>query len=170
MNEQRIPLKQLNPVQAPTAPEVPVVEPDTSRVGPGRQVSLNFALSLESGEDIENNLQDAPLNCVIGDGSLLPGFEDAMHGMRAGDSLDVVLAPEQAFGQPNEDNVQRFPLYRFPPDMELAKGLMLSFDGKGDYSQTGVVQDFDKHYVTIDFNHPLAGRRLRFRVRLHAVE
>ena len=107
---------------------------------------------------------------MIGDGSLLPGFEEAMRGMRAGESLDVVLAPEQAFGQLNEDNVQRFPLYRFPPDMELAKGLMLSFDGKGDYSQTGVVQDFDKHYVTIDFNHPLAGRRLRFRVRLHAVE
>jgi FKBP-type peptidyl-prolyl cis-trans isomerase SlpA len=168
---QRIDIKQLDiPAQPQSAPEA-IVDAAPGTIAAGRRVSLNFAVSLESGADIANNLDAAPLSCVIGDGNLLPSFEAALAGLRAGDTLDVLLPPEQAFGAVNEDNVQKFPLYRFPPDLVLSKGLMVDFaDGRADYSQAGVVLDFDKHYVTVDFNHPLAGRTLRFRAVIHAVE
>ncbi|MDR2213434.1 MAG: peptidylprolyl isomerase [Pseudomonadales bacterium] len=141
------------------------------KVAPGRRVSLNFALSLESGEDIENNLAAAPVVCVIGDGSLLPGFEAALAGLCAGDAVDVVLPPEQAFGASNDDNVQKIPRYRFPPDLALSEGLLVDFaDRQASYSQAGLIRAIDARYVTVDFNHPLAGRSLRFRARIHAVE
>lgn len=168
---QRIDLKQLDTAVAQTNASEAIIEAPAGTVAAGRRVSLNFALSLKNGADLENNLGGAPLGCVIGDGNLLPGFEAALTGLRAGDTLDVVLPPEQAFGLVNEDNVQKFPLYRFPPDLVLSQGLMVDFaDGRADYSQAGVVLDFDKHYVTVDFNHPLAGRALRFRAVIHAVE
>jgi FKBP-type peptidyl-prolyl cis-trans isomerase SlpA len=167
---ERIQVRQLDASAAPaTSAFTDDFAPGT--VAPGRRVSLNFALSLENGEDVENNLDGAPLNCVIGDGSLLPGFEAALTGLRAGETLDVVLPPEQGFGGVNDDNIQKFPLYRFPPDLVLSKGLMVDFaDGRVGYSQAGVVVEFDKHHVTVDFNHPLAGRDLRFRAVIHAVE
>lgn len=165
----RIEVRQLDTAEPVAVAEVATAEP--GRVAQGRRVQLNFALSLENGEDIENNLSRAPVSCVIGDGNLLPTFEAALMGLRAGDSIDVNLPPEQAFGVHNEDNVQKFPLYRFPPDLVLSKGLMVDFaDQRADYSQAGVIKDFDKRYVTVDFNHPLAGRGLRFRAVIHAVE
>jgi len=143
---------------------------DPAVVAEGRRVHLNFALSLENGEDLENNLEKAPVSCVIGDGSLLPSFEATLMGLRAGETVDVQLSPEQAFGVYNEDNVQKFPLYRFPPDLVLSKGLMVDFaDQRADYSQAGVIKDFDARYATVDFNHPLAGRAVRFRATVHAV-
>lgn len=166
-----IKVKQLDPQAELVARAAPPPEAEPGVVAPGRRVQLNFALSLENGEDIENNLERAPLSCVIGDGNLLPNFEEVLMGLRAGESVDVLLPPERAFGPVNEDNVQKFPLYSFPPDLVLSKGLVVDFaDQRAGYSQAGVVVDFDKRYVTVDFNHPLAGRTLRFRAVIHAVE
>ncbi|MDR0779200.1 MAG: FKBP-type peptidyl-prolyl cis-trans isomerase [Pseudomonadales bacterium] len=162
----RITLRQLD-IAAPQA----VAHDSPGVVAVGRRASLNFALSLATGEDVENNLGAAPLSCVIGDGSLLPSVEAVLMGLGAGATVDVMLPPEHAFGHRNDDNVQKIPLYRFPPDLALSQGLMVDFtDQRVGYSQAGVVRDFDKHYVTVDFNHPLAGRSLRFRAVIHAVE
>jgi len=80
-----------------------------------------------------------------------------------------MLEPEAAFGTINEDNIQKFPCYQFPPDLQISKGLVVDFADRSGYSQAGVVQEFDSRYVTINFNHPLAGRSIRFRVKLYEV-
>jgi len=140
------------------------------QVGAGRKIRLHFALTLENGAIIEDNFARAPVSCVVGDGNLMPGFEAVLLGLQAGAELDQVLEAQAAFGEVNEDNIQRFPCYQFPPDLEISKGLVVDFTDRSGYTQAGVVLDHDVRYVTIDFNHPLAGRKIRFRVKLYEVE
>ena len=162
---ERIDVRQIvTKVAASPEPQYPA-----GQVAPGRRISLNFALNLDTGAEIENNFSHPPVSCVVGDGNLMPGFEAVLLGLSAGAELDVVLPAEQAFGPVNEDNIQRFPHYQFPPDLVISKGLMIDFADHSGNSQAGVVESFDARYVTIDFNHPLAGRAVRFRVKLHEV-
>ncbi|MGV3591011.1 MAG: FKBP-type peptidyl-prolyl cis-trans isomerase [Gammaproteobacteria bacterium] len=147
--------------------------PPAGVIGPGAKVTLHFSLALASAADgheaIDSNFDKAPVTFVVGDGSLLPGFEQALFGLVAGDRREFVLQPEQAFGNVNEDNVQRFPLYQFPPDVALSPGLMLEFGDAAGNNQAGVVRGIDKQWVDVDFNHPLAGRAIRFNVHVHDV-
>lgn len=138
-------------------------------VAPGRQVTLHFALALPGGEEIDSNFSCAPVTCTMGDGNLLPGFEQVLFGMHAGQRGEFLLSPEQAFGAVNADNVQRFPRYRFPPELVLQPGLMIDFSDAAGNAQAGVVVAEDARYVDVDFNHPLAGRSIQFRVHIHDV-
>lgn len=149
-------------------------EPLTSQapgaIGPGKQVTLHFSLALaggaNSGELIDSNFDKAPVSFVIGDGSLLPGFEEALFGLVSGERRELTLEPAQAFGAINDDNVQRFALYQFPPDLALSQGLMVDFGDAAGNNQAGVVRSIDKQWVEVDFNHPLAGRAIRFSVHV----
>ena len=163
----RIPLRELT-AGGPAAEAVAAVAaqlPDTA-VAPGRRVTLHFALQLESGETVDSNFGGKPATCIIGDGSLLPGFEQALYGLEAGVARNFVIPPESAFGAVNEDNIQRFPRYQFAPDLPLAVGLMVDFADAAGNSQAGVVTHIGGQHVEVDFNHPLAGRSILFSVHV----
>ncbi len=139
-------------------------------IGPGRRVTLHFELRLDSGEVVDSNFGLEPVTFTVGDGNLLPGFEQALFGLAADAQREFALEPELAFGAVNEDNVQSFPLYRFPPDLTLAPGVMVEFADAAGNTQAGVVRNAGKQKVEVDFNHPLAGRTIRFSVHVHKVE
>ena len=134
------------------------------------RVTLNFALSLEDGSTVDSNFDQAPVTFSIGDGSLLPGFERALFGLKAGDEAEFTIPPEQGFGQPNEHNIQVVKRDQFEPEITLEVGMMFSFADAAGGELPGVVKGFDEVEVTVDFNHPLAGRSLGFRVAIHDVE
>ncbi len=168
----RIDLRDLDRVSVPDSAPVstPVVAPlAQGAIGLERKVTLFFSLQLENGEVIDSNFEKAPATFVVGDGSMLPGFEQALAGLVAGEHREFMLEPEQAFGSVNEDNVQRFPLYRFPPDLALENGTMVEFADAAGNTQAGVVRKADKTWVEVDFNHPLAGRKIRFSVLVQDV-
>ena len=145
-----------------TALDVPVSE--------GTRVYVNFSLSLEDGSEIDSNFTDDAVDFVVGDGNLLPGFERLLFGMCAGDRRIFSVAPEQAFGMANDDNVQQLKREQFDHDMELEIGLIFSFADAGGGEVPGLVLEFDEEWVTVDFNHPLAGRTILFDVLVHRVE
>lgn len=163
---------QLEPTSSAGVPAEPVAQPRYAddEVGPGKQVTLHFALELETGVEIDSCFGRAPATFVVGDGSLLPEFERSLFGMRAGASREVLLPPERAFGQPNDGNIQRFPRFRFPPDLQLQEGLVVDFADSSGNSQAGVVLGCDSQWVRIDFNHPLAGKTVRFRAMIVQVQ
>ncbi len=142
-------------------------------VGPGKSITLHFALSLadmpEGDAMIEDNFGRAPASCDIGDGNLLPGFERAIFGLRAGAEASLSLPASEAFGLYNEANVQEYPRFQFPAELVLEKGLMINFADVGGNQQAGVIRDFDSTRVIVDFNHPLAGRDILFRVKILSV-
>lgn len=139
-------------------------------VGEGTRVYVNFSLSLEDGSEIDTNFGQDPVDFEIGDGSLLPGFERLLFGMGAGERQLFTVEPEHAFGQPNDNNLQRVARENFDPEAELTPGLVFSFADAAGGEVAGMVVAFDETDVTIDFNHPLAGRTILFDVLVHRVE
>jgi FKBP-type peptidyl-prolyl cis-trans isomerase SlpA len=133
-------------------------------------VYLNFSVSLEDGSEVDTNFGGDPVDFVIGDGSLLPGFERLLFGMTAGDRQLFSVLPEDAFGQPNESNVQYLDRSQFDDDIDLEIGLVFSFADAGGGELPGMVIAFDDDEVTVDFNHPLAGRTILFDALVHRVE
>ncbi|NCF17836.1 MAG: peptidylprolyl isomerase [Haliea sp.] len=139
-------------------------------VSEGTRVYLNFSISLEDGSEVDSNFGGDPVDFVIGDGSLLPGFERRIFGMSAGDRQMFTVAPEDAFGQPNDNNVQYLPRGQFDEDVELEIGLVFSFADASGGELPGMVIAYDEDEVTVDFNHPLSGRTILFDVLVHRVE
>ena len=103
--------------------EVPVSE--------GTRVFLNFSVSLEDGSEVDTNFGGDPVDFAIGDGSLLPGFERRIFGMSAGERQMFKVPPEDAFGQPNENNVQQLPRDLFDDHIDFEFGLVFSFSVGG---------------------------------------
>lgn len=139
-------------------------------VGEGTRIFLNFALSLEDGSQVDNNFEGQPVSFAFGDGSLLPGFERHLVGMQAGQRERFTVLPEDAFGQSNENNVQRLPRADFDVGLELEQGLVCSFADAAGGELPGMVMEFDEEEVVVDFNHPLAGHTILFDVLIHRVE
>ena len=135
------------------------------RIGPDREVTLHFALKLENGDVVDSTFDKQPATFKVGDGNLLPGFEVALYGFKAGDKRSLQIEPESAFGQPNPQNVQVMPRGQFQ-DMALSEGLLIIFNDAANAELPGVVKAFDEQQVTIDFNHPLAGKTLSFDVEI----
>jgi len=142
----------------------------TVPVSEGTRVFLNFSVSLEDGSEVDSNFGGDPVDFVIGDGSLLPGFERLLFGMSAGERQMFTVTPENAFGQPNEENVQLIPRGQFDDDSELEIGVVFSFADAAGGELPGMVIAFDDEDVTVDFNHPLSGRTILFDVLVHRVE
>ncbi|MBC9252246.1 peptidylprolyl isomerase [Pseudomonas alcaligenes] len=135
------------------------------RIGPDKEVTLHFALKLANGDVVDSTFDKQPATFKVGDGNLLPGFEVALYGFKAGDKRSLQIEPENAFGQPNPQNVQVMPRAQFA-DMELSEGLLVIFNDAANAELPGVVKAFDDAQVTIDFNHPLAGKTLSFDVEI----
>ncbi|MDI1302158.1 MAG: peptidylprolyl isomerase [bacterium] len=135
----------------------------SEQIGPGKKVTLHFSVALADGQLIDSTRErPLPAEFTVGDGSLLPGFESAIFGLRAGDRRSVFIDAARGFGEWNEGNVQTFTRVQFA-HLTLEPGVVISFaDKSGDLP--GVVKALTEDTVTVDFNHPLAGRELVFEV------
>ena len=84
----------------------------------GDFVQVFYTGSLTNGEVFDSNEGGTPLEFQMDTGSIIPGFENAVLGMQSGDEKDVTIAPEQAYGQPDERMVMQFPLKDVPPNFK----------------------------------------------------
>lgn len=142
---------------------------DSSVIQQGSKVSLNFALCLENGDVVDSNFGKEPASLVIGDGTLLTGIEKYLLGLAAGEQKELNIQPEDAFGQPNPANVQEFKRGDFA-GMMLEVGLVVSFADASQGELPGVVKELSDELVVVDFNHPLAGKNLLFKVAIASVD
>ena len=138
-------------------------------IAPDAKVTLHFAIKLEDGQVVDSNFEGKPATFVVGDGQLLEGFEKTLLGMKSGDEAVIDILPEQGFGMSNPSNMQRLPRKQFG-DMVLEPGLVVSFADASDGELPGVVAELDDKMVTVDFNHPLAGKNIKFEVKILSVE
>ncbi len=138
----------------------------------GATVTLHFSLLFASGEEIDTTRNGQPATFTVGDGSLLPGFEEALMGQQAGYAAQINLPAAQAFGEHNPANVQLLPRDRFIAmvgDMPLEEGLVVSFQAP-DGELPGVVVGVYTDTVKVDFNHPLSGKEITFDVSVLEVQ
>ncbi len=141
-----------------------------SLIGTDSKVTLHFSLKFDDGAVIDSTFDREPATFVMGDGSLLDGFEKKIQGMKKGEQGSYIVLPEEGFGQPNPSNVQQFSRNDFSADLELAEGLVISFADASQSELPGVVKSIDGDNVTVDFNHPLAGRNIQFDVDIIDVQ
>ena len=145
------------------------MNPGAAVIGPGVRVTLHFAIELEDGTPVDSNFDREPATFRVGDGTLPAGFERCLLGLRAGDERRFRLPPDQAFGTGSPANVMTLARQRFPATVTPEPGLVVDF-GVAAGSLPGVVTAVEGDRVTVDFNHPLAGRELVFAVAIRAVE
>lgn len=143
---------------------------ESLRAGPGTRITLHFAVRLMDGTVMDSTFERQPASFVWGDESLLPGFERVVLGLKAGDKRSAVIPPDKGFGEYNADNVQQFRQQEFDAGVALAPGVVVSFRDAAGAELPGVISSVEDDWVSVDFNHPLAGRELTFEVELLAVE
>ena len=114
-------------------------------------------------EIVDHNKGAEPLEFIIGKGQIIPGLENALVGMNEGENGDIMVKASDAYGDINPEAVQTLPKEQFD-GVDLVEGMTLY--GQGEHGETTqvVVKSFDDKEVTIDFNHPLAGKDLMFSV------
>lgn len=141
---------------------------ETRRIHQGSRVRMHFALTLAEGTEAVSTFGEAPLELVMGDGTLLPALESSLHGLAAGTRQTFLLTPEHAYGPRDEGLVHRMPLGDFarPPE----RGQIIAFSLPHGEEMPGTVLAVDGDTVEVDFNHPLAGRNLVFRVEILEVQ
>ncbi|HEY5790484.1 MAG TPA: FKBP-type peptidyl-prolyl cis-trans isomerase [Gammaproteobacteria bacterium] len=138
-------------------------------IGPGSEVILHCRILLEDGTVAEDTHGGEPLCLAIGDGSLLARLEQLLLGLSAGSHRAWELPPEQAFGPSDPDNVRELPRERFPDSVDPSPGHLIAFELPDGQQVPGAVLEADAETVKVDFNHPLAGRTIRFEVEIVAV-
>ncbi len=117
----------------------------------------------DTGVVVDSNTEDAPLEFIIGIGQIIPGLEAGLVGMSEGDEKKIEVAAADAYGPYDENAKQMLPREQFE-GIDLEKGMMLYGQGENGETTQVVVADFNDTDVTIDFNHPLAGKDLVFDV------
>ncbi|MBN1964320.1 MAG: peptidylprolyl isomerase [Anaerolineae bacterium] len=141
-----------------------------STVQEGLVISVAYTLTLSDGEVIDEASSSDPLLYLHGAENIIPGLERALTGMTVGQRKQVVVDPEDAYGEYDEEGVQVLPRDAFGDgDVELEIGEMLTLRDEEDNLFDAEVIDLDDESVTLDFNHPLAGETLRFDVEIVGV-
>ncbi|MDP2480536.1 MAG: peptidylprolyl isomerase [Candidatus Palauibacterales bacterium] len=136
----------------------------------GDTVTVQYTGTLDDGTVFDSSEDREPLTFTIGAGDLIPGFEQAVVGMEPGQSLTATFGPEAAYGERSDDLVFRIGRDQLPEEVEPEVGDRLEArDPEGNkfgVSVAAVAEDV----VTLDANHPLAGRDLTFEIELVAID
>jgi len=118
-----------------------------------------------TNKEVDSNVGSEPLEFITGIGQIIPGLENEVLKMNTGDKADILVKAQDAYGDRNPEAIQTLPKEQFS-GIELEEGMMLYGSGENGETVQVVVQSFDDDSVTIDYNHPLAGKDLMFSVEI----
>jgi FKBP-type peptidyl-prolyl cis-trans isomerase 2 len=107
-----------------------------------------------------------PLEFEAGKGMVIKGFDEAVIGMEKGQEKEIKIKPEDAYGQPNPQMVQKIPRDKLPKDQEPKPGMMLALGTQDGKQIPAKITEVDDKEITIDMNHPLAGKNLNFKLKI----
>lgn len=132
----------------------------------GDTVKVHYAGKYESGEEFDSSIGSEPLKFTIGGGEVIPGFEEAAVGMGIGEKKSITIAPENGYGEYNENLVIDMPAQYFPEDISPTEGLQLKIVDENEEEVLVVVTEVNDEYIRLDANHPLAGKTLVFDIEM----
>jgi len=134
----------------------------------GDKIKVEYTGTLEDGTEFDSTAKHGgqPLEFEVGSGQLIKGFDNAVMGMEKDEEKEITLQPDEAYGQPNPEMVKKVPRNQLPQDQEPKVGMILALgtpDGKQFPAKITEVTDEE---VSIDLNHPLAGKVLTFKIKV----
>ena len=128
-------------------------------------VSMEYTLHVDN-EEIDSSKGQDPLQFLVGHGNIISGLEREMIGMKVGESKEVTIAPEDAYGEFDEQAFMEVPRTAFPQDIPVEEGAELTVRDDSGQSRYARIDAVDGDNVTLNFNHPLAGDELHFNVKV----
>jgi FKBP-type peptidyl-prolyl cis-trans isomerase SlyD len=140
----------------------------TETVQDGVVVSMEYSLHVD-GELLDTSDGQGPLQFLVGYGNVISGLESEMMGMKIGDSKDVVVQPEDGYGEFDDEAFMNVPKKDFPKDMPLEVDTELTVRDEEGHARYARVDSIEGESVRLDFNHPLAGAELHFKVKVVAL-
>ena len=138
-------------------------------IAKGASVSLQYTLKLEDETVVDTNAGGSPLTYTQGSGEIIPGLEKELVGMKAGESKQVVIPPEAAYGVFNPEAIQEVPKDQLPRDV-VEVGAQVQVQITGGQTLEARISEVEDETVVLDFNHPLAGKTLYFDVKVLEIE
>ena len=132
----------------------------------GSVVSMSYRLTNDAGEELDRAEKAEPFTYLHGVGQIVPGLQDALEGLKIGDKRSVVLQPEEAYGDVNEQLRITVDRSDFPPNVSIAPGMQFMADMGQGQQMVFTVTDVDGDAISVDGNHPLAGETLHFDVEI----
>lgn len=133
----------------------------------GNKVKIEYKGTLDDGTVFDSSeTHGEPLEFETGAGQVIPGFEEAVIGMENGEEKTFKLQPEEAYGNHNPELIKDVPRDQMPTDQEPEAGMMLITELPNGAKLPAVITEVTDDTVTIDLNHPLAGKVLTFEIKI----
>lgn len=132
----------------------------------GNTVRVHYTGTLDDGTVFDSSVGGDPLEFTIGQGQMIPGFERGVVGMEEGETRTLVIAADQAYGVHRPDGVFELDRSEIPTTIPLEVGMQLQATGPGGRPVTMTVAALSDDKITMDANHPLAGKDLTFEIEL----
>lgn len=141
----------------------------TARVADGKKISIEYTLALDDGKQADSNVGEPPLVYQHGSNQILPALERQLAGLAAGETKHVTIRPEDAYGFVDPTRVKQVAIEEIPEEARKVDAVLVGVDEQGNQMPVRV-QKIEAEKVTLDLNHPLAGRTLTFDVKVLKIE
>ena len=133
----------------------------------GDKVKIEYTGTFDDGTVFDSSEDHGrPLEFQVGSGHVIKGFDAAIFGMKEGDEKQFRISPSEAYGEHNPQLVQKVPKEIFPNDAELALGLLFEAGLPTGEKIPAMITAIEESTVSVDLNHPLAGKTLNFKIKL----
>ena len=137
-----------------------------SKVKDGNTVKVHYTGTLKDGSVFDTSAEREPLEFKLGEGQLIPGFEKAVIGLEEGDKTKVDISVEEAYGEAREELIINVPKDQLPEDVQPEIGMQLQVNQPDGQPVPVRVAEISDDELTLDANHPLAGKDLSFEIEL----
>ncbi len=138
----------------------------TQIVQPDSLLTLHYRISLENGQPLISTFESTPATMQLGKGDIAPTLERCLACVTVGERHTFLLEPENAFGAHRDDLVEKVRLEDFPDGAEVEPMVIMEFTAPDGTRYPGLIREVLDTHAIIDFNHPLAGKSLRFEVEV----
>jgi FKBP-type peptidyl-prolyl cis-trans isomerase 2 len=132
----------------------------------GDTIKIDYTGTLDDGSVFDCSDEREPLQFTVGAGQVIPGFEEAVRGMEEGQEKEFRIEPSEAYGEYDEALTQQIPRTVIRSDMEIQEGMMLLVKTPDGQEIPAKVAEVGDEQVTLDMNHPLAGKALNFNIKV----
>jgi peptidylprolyl isomerase len=135
----------------------------------GDRVQVYYRGTLEDGSVFDESPPEQPLEFVVGSGQLIRGFDHAVRGMKVGEEKRVTVPPDSAYGERDDEKIVYLSRSDLPPAYKPEEGMGIALTDREGTPVPGTIAEVGEDSIVVDINHPLAGQRLTFQIKIVAI-
>ena len=132
----------------------------------GNKIKVEYTGTFEDGTVFDSSEGRQPLEFEVGAGKIIKGFDNAVIGMKKDQKKEIKISPKDAYGDHNPQLVKKVPRDKLPQEQEPKPGMMLALGLPDGRKLPAMITNVDEKEITIDLNHPLAGKTLIFKIKV----